>query len=755
MESVIAIPAVMAAIMAALLSLLWRRRHYVDPTTTKASPIAFQELANALCEGYFDVDLKTGKYQVSDNWLESTGYEQNSLPPLAFDMLEQLIHPDDINDTLGAIKDSIADQNVKKVVRDLRIKHSDGRWLWMRGTSQVFFDETGEAIRLLGSHMDISAVKENEQALHNGQMLAGLRNCRFDPSNNIISLASPAAVGSNVSTDQQWVHLPLTKISHPDDVSTVLTEIDRAYKTQVPLELEFRVLTLSGKTRYIVLYAELKSDANGQFTSMQGVFRDITQQKSDESRYIEFGKLFEGSRTGLMVIRKNDLTVLFANRKYYLDSGFSEQEVIGQPLQSLVTNWNTAQIHEVFAGLLEKQDDDESWFQETGTMWRKNGSSFPVEVWQQVTNWDGETAIASMILDISDRQKIQQALQISEKKYRDLFDALPDGVALFRQDGTLVDCNQELASSHGWSREELVGQSISLLTDPEHTPQQGELIKALNSTDSYVAEGVDRHRDGTAMPMDAHAKAITIEGQRLIVTVLRDVSERNRHLRELEQQKSDIEQFAYTISHDLKSPLITIEGFSEVLSENLKKNNVDDAQNDLQRIIRAAEKMQRLLAELLDYSRLTRPTEQPRLVNLSEVIEDALERVAGQVLKSGATITAQQNLPAVNGYPGRLAQLYQNLIDNAIKFNPDNIIIELGWEPAQKYFFIDDNGPGIPLQFQQKVFGLFDQLDPQQRGSGIGLATAKRVVETHGGKIWVESPSRLGGTRFCFSLPGI
>ncbi|MBL4622115.1 MAG: HAMP domain-containing histidine kinase, partial [Immundisolibacteraceae bacterium] len=272
----------------------------------------------------------------------------------------------------------------------------------------------------------------------------------------------------------------------------------------------------------------------------------------------------------------------------------------------------------------------------------------------------------------------------------------------------------------------------------------------------FVSEGVDIHRDGTELPFEAHAKAITIQDQRLMVTVLRDATERNSYIRELQQQKADIEQFTYAISHDLKSPLITIEGFAEILSDNLKNNRLDEADSDLQRITRAAGKMHVLLTELLEYSRLGVTVIKTEQVSMTEVIEDAMERVAGQIVRSAATLTITPDLPTVKGNAGRLAQLYQNLIDNAIKFNVDNtnINIELGWDSKQKCFFIDDNGPGIALEFQDKVFGLFDQLDPQHRGSGIGLATAKRIVETHGGKIWVQSPSHLGGTCFCFTLPG-
>ena len=225
----------------------------------------------------------------------------------------------------------------------------------------------------------------------------------------------------------------------------------------------------------------------------------------------------------------------------------------------------------------------------------------------------------------------------------------------------------------------------------------------------------------------------------------------------LKQQKAEIEQFTYSISHDLKSPLVTIEGFSEILAENLATNDLENAQSDLRRINKAASKMHVLLTELLEYSRLGITPHSTTPTAMNDIVEDALERVAGQVLETSAQITVAPDLPTVNGNPDRLAQVYQNLIDNSIKFrHPDRPIeIELGWDPEKNCFFVDDNGRGIELQFQNKVFALFDQLDPEQPGSGIGLATVKRIIDTHEGKIWVESPSALGGTKISFFLPNL
>ena len=280
------------------------------------------------------------------------------------------------------------------------------------------------------------------------------------------------------------------------------------------------------------------------------------------------------------------------------------------------------------------------------------------------------------------------------------------------------------------------------------------MIELLKRQGSLVMNGIERHRDGTEMPVEAHAKLITLRDRQIMVSVLRDITERVRFIEELQNQKAEMEQFAYTVSHDLKSPLTTIKGFSDVLVENLEDNDIEAAKSDLNRITRAATKMQTLLNELLEYSRLGQQPENNESAAMNEVIDDALERVAGQIMEFSATVTVQPNQPVVTGNLMRLAQLYQNLIDNAIKFHhpPDPINIEIGWDATLECFFIDDNGPGIESKFKDKIFMLFDQLDHDHSGSGIGLAAAKKIIENHGGTIWMESPSALGGTRFNFRL---
>ncbi|MBL4622116.1 MAG: PAS domain S-box protein [Immundisolibacteraceae bacterium] len=710
-------------------------------------------LLDLIGEGHLEYDPRTMVFSPDDNWLNFTGYQRNQLPPTLTEATREICHPADTQHLTETLDQTATSQSPQRYAHEFRLRHCLGHWIWIRSTVLIINDLNGQAVRALVRHTDISDLKQTEKMLRNSQVLAGLRDCRIEGENFLVAPAQDYGVETNLKPE--WFQVSLAETVFPDDLLKVQQTIAQAQTDNQPFETGFRLLTRQRTLRHVILYGEPNADLSGRFIGIEGVFRDITEQKLSESRYVQYGKLLEGSRTGLVITRISDLSVVFVNQKYCVDSGFEKDEVLKGNLTKLICDWSADQIQELFQQLQGDRDDSEQWFHEEANMWRKDGTSFPIDAWTQVTEWEGETVVATILIDISDRRQVQHKLQQSEQKYRQLFDALPDGVLLFKeQDLIILDCNHELAQSHGWQRDELIGQPIGVITIPEHHINQARVIEALHHDSKAVSEATNRTRNGSTFPVEAHAKTVIINDETQIVTVVRDMAERQRYIRELKKQKADIEQFTYTISHDLKSPLITIKGFAEILADNLQNNQLDDAKKDLQRITRAANKMHKLLSELLDYSRLGITPHSAVSTPMTDIIHDALERTAGQIRESSAQITVQQDLPEVDGDPDRLAQLYQNLIDNAIKFRCKDreIQIQIGWNQHKSYFYVDDNGAGITETYQHKVFELFNQLDPNQLGTGIGLASAKRIIEAHGGKIWLSASSPLGGTQFCFSL---
>jgi len=189
----------------------------------------------------------------------------------------------------------------------------------------------------------------------------------------------------------------------------------------------------------------------------------------------------------------------------------------------------------------------------------------------------------------------------------------------------------------------------------------------------------------------------------------------------------------------------------------LKSNNIKYAVNDLRRIENAANKMQETITGLLELSRAGYIVNQNEEVNLQALMREALETVDGQINKSRITVRVSPTLPVLYADRIRLREVFENLLSNAAKYMGDqkNPLIEIGTalKNGEQVVSVKDNGIGIPPEYHTKIFGLFDKLDPASEGTGIGLALVKRIIETHGGKIWVESEGLGKGSTFCFTIP--
>lgn len=277
---------------------------------------------------------------------------------------------------------------------------------------------------------------------------------------------------------------------------------------------------------------------------------------------------------------------------------------------------------------------------------------------------------------------------------------------------------------------------------------QAELVER-----KYAEESVRRLNE----ELEDRIQERTFELTQEIVERKQAQAEREKLILELGAKNRELERFTYTVSHDLKSPLVTIRGFLGFLEKDMLAGNVERVKTDVERIIEATNKMQRLLDDLLELSRIGRMMNPPVNIPFNLVVREAVKLVHGQIAEKGITVKIDGNMPVVHGDQIRLLQVMQNLIDNAAKFMGEqaNPLIEIGHQDAlseRPVFFVRDNGMGIPREHYEKIFGLFNKLDPNVGGTGIGLSLVRKIIEAHGGRIWVES--EIGnGTTFYFTLP--
>lgn len=284
---------------------------------------------------------------------------------------------------------------------------------------------------------------------------------------------------------------------------------------------------------------------------------------------------------------------------------------------------------------------------------------------------------------------------------------------------------------------------------------KGQLIGIIALDGHEVAQF--NKRDAELAVTYANQVAIAIENARLFSELQGELIERKKLIDELEIKNSELERFAYTVSHDLKSPLITIKGFLGFLEQDALHGNIPRLRGDIQRISDATNKMQTLLNELLNLSRVGRLVNESQQISFNELVNEALELVHGRLQANHIQVQVQDNLPNIYGDRPRLLEVLQNLIDNAakfVRFSPQPLIQIgcSGYESGKPIFFVQDNGVGIDEAHHERIFGLFNKLDADSEGTGIGLALVKRIIEIHGGRIWVKSEVGQGAI-FYFTLP--
>ncbi len=233
--------------------------------------------------------------------------------------------------------------------------------------------------------------------------------------------------------------------------------------------------------------------------------------------------------------------------------------------------------------------------------------------------------------------------------------------------------------------------------------------------------------------------------------------ERAGLLDDLEARNEELERYAYTISHDLKSPLYTIQGFTGFLERDLEQGGTEKLREDLAKIREAAQTMSKMLDDILNLSKLNLVQEGVQRVNLADAICRAMSSVSREISEGNVSIECASDLPVVSGEPQRVTEIFQNLISNAAKFmgEQENPLIEIGASVTGDWVecYVRDNGIGIDEEYRERIFNLFERLDTRTHGTGIGLAIVKRIIERHGGRIWIESDGPGKGCQFNFTLP--
>jgi PAS domain S-box-containing protein len=506
-------------------------------------------------------------------------------------------------------------------------------------------------------------------------------------------------------------------------------------------------------------------------TLVTAAIRNISVRRTAERHLVQmegrYRGLLEAAPDAMVVVDQGGGIVLL-NVQAEKQFGYRRDELLGQKVTNIIPEGFAERL--VSDGLRSAED---ALAQQIGTgieltARRKDGSEFPIELMLSPLQSAEGTLVTAAIRDITVRRTAETHLAQMEGRYRGLLEAAPDAMVVVDQGGGIVLLNVQAEKQFGYRRDELLGQKVTNII-PEGFAERlvsDGLRSAEDALAQQIGTGIElaaRRKDGTQFPIELMLSPLESAGGTLVTAAIRNISVRRtaealllQKMDELNSSNEELAQFAYIASHDLQEPLRMVASYTMLLARRYKGKLDSDADEFIAFAVDGANRMQRLIQDLLAYSRVGSAVQ-----NLSQTSsEDALVRtlfnLRGAIEESGALVT-HDPLPAVFADEIQLIQLFQNLVGNAIKYRrPEVPAVHIAAIPdgdTRWMFSIKDNGLGIDPQYFDRIFGMFQRLHKREEfaGTGIGLAICKKIVERHGSSISVESQLGQGST-FRFAL---
>jgi PAS domain S-box-containing protein len=479
----------------------------------------------------------------------------------------------------------------------------------------------------------------------------------------------------------------------------------------------------------------------------------------------DFSAVILDTAGALVVVLDKKGRIMRFNRCCEAVTGYSAAEVTGRVLwEFLIQPEELHGVQQAWEALHKGHFPNEH-----ENHWVAKDGSLRLIAWANTVMVDSKGAIEYLIgtgIDITERKRAEEALRESEGRFRTLADNIPQLCWMANSDGWIFWYNQRWYKYTGTTPEQMEGWGWQSVHDPEALPQVLERWKSSIATGKPFdmvfplrgSDGVFRLFLTRVMPVfDQDGKVVHWFGTNTDITEREKAEEELRKLTEdLKRSNADLQQFAYISSHDLQSPLRNVEGFVKLLSKRYKGKLDEKADEYIHYICQGVKDMQTLILDILEYSKIGNEGRKFTNVDTSLCISKAIFNLRDAITEKNADITYDEPMPTVSGDSVQITSLFQNLIGNAIKFCTETpkIYIAVKKEGRGYIFSVRDNGIGLEPKHSDKIFTAFHRLHGKSEfpGTGVGLAICGKIVERHGGKIWVDSEVGKGST-FSFSLP--
>jgi PAS domain S-box-containing protein len=645
---------------------------------------------------------------------------------------------------------------------DADILKKDGSRISCLLSMKIFKDEG----YIEGFILDITDRKHAEDAVRQSRKEM---DTLFEASPELISFIgfdgyfkrlNPAWVKTLGYPMDKLLSIPFIEFVHPDDREASNAEAAKLAGGQRTIQFENRNRCNDGSYRWLAW--SVIPDTTEKL--LYAVGRDITERKISEDKLRFQSEIMNNMTEAVYLIRMKDDVIVYTNSQFEEMFGYSQNEMLGKNVSIVnapTENDPETTVREIMRVLAEKG----VWEGEVKNI-RKDETTFwcyaKVSVFEH--SQFGRVLI-SVHRDITERRQMEQVLRDAELKFKTIFDKASDGILLAETGSkTFFLANNKICEMLGYTQKEILKLGLSEIhpkKDLSYAIEQFE--RCLRNEISLAADIPVVRKDGTVFYADINASSLKLEGKNYLIGIFRDITERKQAeellkitLENLERSNKELEQFAYVASHDLQEPLRMVSSFTQLLERRYKDKLDQDANDFIQYAVDGANRMQKLINDLLDYSRITSRGKDFAKVDISQVLGQTISNLQQLIIENTAMIT-NEDLPELKADESQILRVFQNLIENALKFKKKSELPKIHISCIKKNdfyeFAVSDNGIGMDMQFHDRVFTIFQRLHSKEDypGTGIGLSICKRIVERHGGKIWFESKENEG-TTFYFTL---
>jgi len=679
-----------------------------------------------------------------------------------YDAFLSYVHPEDRNLVDDTVKEAF---NGKTYSIDHRIIRADGKERIVHEQGEVVFDRENVPVQMKGTVQDVTERKLAEKALELASKYnRSLIEASLDP---LVTIGSDGKI-TDVNSSTEMV----TGYSRDEligtDFSDYFTEPDKAkegykhvFQEGLVRDYPLEILHRDGHITHVRYNASVYRDETGEVIGVFAAARDITELKEAEEKIKKLVSAVESSDDAVITMSLNGMITSW-NKGAETVYGYPAEEILGKNMSVLEPDNLKGEIKQ----LIERIKQGEGINHYETVRLKKDSTLIDISVTlSSVFDDSGKIiALSAIARDITERKKAEEALRLSNIYNRSLLEASLDPLVTIGPDGKITDVNKATEQVTGYSRGELIGTDFTnYFTEPEKAKEGYQQVFREGAVLDYALE--IQHRTGSVTPVLYNASIYRDESGEVIgvFAAARDVTELKKaekilelKLEELARSNADLEQFAYVSSHDLQEPLRMIASYLQLLQRRYQGELDERADKYIYFAVDGASRMQNLINDLLEFSRVTTKAREFEPTDCESILNCVLSDLEVSIKENEATVS-YDSLPEIMADSTQLTQVFQNLISNAIKFRSQEapkIHVSAEKEGEKWRFSVQDNGIGIDPKYSEKIFEVFKRLHKREEypGTGIGLSICKKIIERHGGNIWVESEPGRGST-FYFTLP--